>query len=130
MKDNNRFKKRVKKDVTFTIDFKEINKVIELIKKRKTAFYDPFRRTCFVDDIELSDAFLNDVTSKFSHFINAVCNLRNSIQLGSVDAYIESQDFPSVKNKEKDIKKSIEIDDMIEKGGDLVDKDGKTETYE
>ena len=61
--------------MSFTIDFTEINKVINLLENCKSIHYDVNNKVYTIDNKdEIEEKFFLEVCSKFSHFINVINN--------------------------------------------------------
>lgn len=111
------------------IDYTEIDRTIKIIKNSKAGFYDPIERAYFLDGFKMSENFLNDTISKFSHYINAVSNMRYNFPVGSYKDYMEAQnliakEIKDDEDEEKATRKEFEKDIPV-----AIDDDGNPITY-
>lgn len=83
--------RRNRKQKELTIDFSEINRAIKIMTNYDSGFYDPMKRSYFLDGFELTEVFINETMSKLSHYINAVSNMRLDVPIGSIEAFNEAK---------------------------------------
>jgi len=60
----------------YTINWDQINQLIELLKDKNEIFFDPIKRMYLIDDVAIEIDFFNDVISKASHLINVLSNVQ------------------------------------------------------
>ena len=60
----------------YTINWDQINQLIELLKDKNEIFYDPIKRIYLVDGVAIEIDFFNDIISKASHLINVISNVQ------------------------------------------------------
>ena len=63
-------------DTVYTINWDQINQLIEFLKDKNEVFYDPIKRVYLIDGVAIENDFFNDVISKTSHLINSISNIQ------------------------------------------------------
>lgn len=80
-----------KVDKVFTIDFKSVNEIIDLMTTYKFGFFDPKEQVYVLDGVAMESKFLDETISKFSHYINSISNMRSRMPVGSKEMFDTAQ---------------------------------------
>jgi len=110
------------KPFELTIDYTSINLVINIASTYTHGFYDPKEKVYVLDGKSFTETFFNETISKFSHYINAISNMRLKVNDGSLKEFLNAQ---------KEMQKIQEnLKNTQWKDGKLVDEENKPVTYD